>query len=194
MSGGELTPPPTVLAAFGPPFAAARWLRHGGGFSGAAVFAGFLDSLPDPVFCLKRFPPGPMTAERLGWVHAQMRRAAGLGFVPRAFPTPSGGTAVEFHGRLWELTDWKPGAADFRDRPTDERSAKPCRTDAARHRAWRPAEPTFAPFPAVARRLAALREWRRTASAPRVGPELADLVSRTGSVLPALAAEAERRL
>src|SRR5438874_648348 len=95
MTGGELTPPPAVPAAFGPPFAAARWVGRGGGFSGAAVFAGFVDPLPDPAFC---------------------------------------------------------------------------------------------------RRLAVLRDWRAAAPAPRVGPELADLVSRTLRVLPALADDAERRL
>jgi aminoglycoside phosphotransferase (APT) family kinase protein len=186
--------PEEVAAHYGSALASVRWVGHGGGFSGADIFAGFLGDSPDPVFCLKAFPPAALTAERLGAVHAHMQRAAHLRFIPRVYPTVAGATVVEHDDRLWELTTWLPGAADFRKQPSDARLSAAGRAIAALHQAWQPAERSLAAFPAVARRLAVLREWRRMDPPPRTDLPLADITLQAATILPAAAAEAERLL
>jgi aminoglycoside phosphotransferase (APT) family kinase protein len=188
-----------AAARFGREFAAVRWVHRPGGFSGAGVYAGFVSGLASPVFCIKSYPPDSRIPERLDWIHAQIRRAADLGFVPRLFPAQSGGTIVRCGGRIWELTEWKPGTADFRDRPTAARLANACRAVAELHREWQPVEPTIAPFPGFARRLALLRVWTAgvpTAPGPEAGgsPAVREVVARARSVLPKWVAWAVREL
>jgi hypothetical protein len=86
-------------------------------------------------------------------------RAAGLEFVPAVLPTRTGGTWVEHTGRLWELTSWMPGRADFHDDPTGPRRDAACTALAHLHAAWAPPASAAGPCPAVLRRLAAVRDW-----------------------------------
>jgi Ser/Thr protein kinase RdoA (MazF antagonist) len=183
---------PLPLAAYGPPFDALRWRPVGGGYSGAAVYAGSSND-DAPAFALKGYPPG-YPADRLRQIHRWQAAAGHLPFVPALVPTRAGATFAEADGRLWELSAWMPGAADFRSHPSDARLAAACAAVAALHRAWEPATPTLAPFPAVARRLAVLADWRSAGLPSAVVSrwagwaerELAPLAGRPVAVRPCL--------
>jgi aminoglycoside phosphotransferase (APT) family kinase protein len=195
MSGGDHVPPTAALAAFGPAVLGASWARRGGGFSGAAVFAGSFPPADSPRLCLKAWPAGAMSPDHLTTIHRWVAQVVRHPFVPRVHRTTAGRTWAEADGRVWELTTWLPGAADFRDRPTPARLANACKAVAALHAAWRPAAPAFAPFPAVERRLALLRDWRdRPARRGRLDPDLVAVAARAAAALKSHAADAERRL
>jgi Ser/Thr protein kinase RdoA (MazF antagonist) len=100
-----------------------------------------------------------MPSHRLDWIHALMARARsrGLNFVPSVFPVAPGFTWLEHDGRLWDLTEWMPGAADYHLYPTRQRLHAASHALAELHLAWRPAEVTLAPCPAIQRRLDAGR-------------------------------------
>lgn len=132
-------------------------LGSGGGFSGAAVWRGD-DSAGSPVFALKAWPPDT-TADRLAAVHRLMRRGGHLPFVPAVIPAADGATAVVAAGRVWDLTRWMPGTADFHARPSADRLANACVALARLHRAWAPPAEHLAPCPAVRRRLAVLADF-----------------------------------
>src|SRR5207248_3138177 len=100
---------------------------------------------------------------RLALPHRLMIRArlAGLSFVPAVFAAGDGSTAVEYAGRLWDLTEWLPGRADFHDNPTPARLEAACSAVARLHASWEgviPAAPAVCP--ALQRRLACVAEWR----------------------------------
>jgi Ser/Thr protein kinase RdoA (MazF antagonist) len=129
-----------------------------GGFSGARLWR---VASPARLLCLRAWPePGP-PPQRLRAIHALMdeARRVGLEFVPAVFRTTSGATWVEHAGRLWELTAWLPGEADFRDRPTPQRLEAACTALARLHLAWSRAATPNGPCPAVRRRLDSAREW-----------------------------------
>jgi Ser/Thr protein kinase RdoA (MazF antagonist) len=130
-----------------------------GGFSGARIWR--VES-PAGLLCLKAWPPHESSRERLTWIHGLMQRARreGLRFVPEVFPDGDGQTCVEHVGRLWDLTDWMPGRADFHERPTPERLRPACVGLAQLHEAWRSAGAFRpGPFPAVRRRVERARAW-----------------------------------
>jgi homoserine kinase type II len=170
-----------VLARHGAAVAGLRWVRVGGGFSGAAVWRGD-DPVGSPVLALKAWPD-ETSAERLAHVHRQMARALHLPFVPAVVPNRENLTATVEAGRAWDVARWMPGAADFHARPTDARLANACAAIAQLHRAWAPAVPAFAPCPAVRRRLDVLARWQSLRLWPAdppspVAPELGDLLRR----------------
>ncbi len=132
-------------------------LGNRGGFSGARLWRG---DTPAGSFCLRAWPP----AEALPRVQSRHRlmtlaRAAGLSFVPVVFPALDRFTVVSEAGRLWEMTEWLPGRADFAEHPSRPRLAAACIALARLHRAWEQARETPGPCPAVRRRLDLLREW-----------------------------------
>jgi hypothetical protein len=180
-----------VLAHYGPAVAGLRWARVGGGFSGAVVWRGD-DPDGHPVLALKAWPR-ETTAEHLSRVHRQMARAAHLPFVPLVIPTRENVTTVFEAGRVWDLSRWMPGAADFHSRPTAARVANACAALAQLHRAWGPAALVPAPCPAVRRRLDVLA---RRQSLPPVGSTTAlrDLLRRAHDVVAVTAPRAERAL
>jgi homoserine kinase type II len=111
--------------------------------------------------CLRAWPEQDSPA-RVAWRHRLMlaAREAGLHFVPAVFAAEDGATWVEHAGRLWELTQWLPGRADFQERPGRGRLEAAGQALASLHVAWeRFGEPAAGPCPAVGRRLACLREW-----------------------------------
>lgn len=191
-------PPSAVLTAYPPPVAMARWtpLGSGGGFSGARVWRG--RAARGGELCLKMHPPGA-DAGRLElvihrWMHAA--RSAGLDFVPQVEPTADGRTVVEAAGRVWDVTGWMPGAADFHASPTNVRLLAAVGALARLHDVWNRIEVNRpVPCPAVDRRWSALQSWTnlvesgwrpRPAADDPVGPHAAAAWDR----LPGLVSQA----
>lgn len=195
------SPPTEVLSAY--PNLGLAWTALGsaGGFSGAQIWRGVA---PDGrAHCLKGYPPGRTDRVRLeGRVHRWMiaARTAGLTFVPRIETAFGGRTTVEGGDRIWDLTEWMPGRADFHADPSDDRLAAAVTAVAELHRVWAGPGPVLQPAPAVARRLAALADWitlLQTGWQPRFG--LADGPARESAeiawrVLPGLVRRAVRDL
>src|SRR5262249_32859804 len=88
-----------------------------GGFSGASLF---LIHTAASDLCLKAWPPG-VTDDDFASIHGLefAARRAGLDFVPVPISTRAadrtGRTWASYAGRLWDLTTWQPGKADFRE-------------------------------------------------------------------------------
>jgi Ser/Thr protein kinase RdoA (MazF antagonist) len=165
-------------------------LGNRGGFSGARLWRG--DTVAGP-FCLRAWPPAE-TLSRVQGRHRLMAlaRAAGLSFIPTVFPAADGATAVGAAGRLWEMTEWLPGVADFAERPSRPRLAAACTSLARLHRAWEAAGETAGPCPAVRRRLDLLREWLDLVRAgwqpfasPAAGGPVREVAERAWRLLPA---------
>jgi Ser/Thr protein kinase RdoA (MazF antagonist) len=134
------------------------FLGNHGGFSGARLWR--VESAAGPL-CLRAWPEETM-AERLILIHRAMRVAheCSLGFVPRVFSTCDGHTVVATTSRLWDLTAWMPGRADYHERPSAQRLAAACVALARLHLAWAPSFSYRAgPCLAVQRRLARAGEW-----------------------------------
>jgi Ser/Thr protein kinase RdoA (MazF antagonist) len=147
-----------VMARFGATPLRLVALGSHGGFSGARLWR-VTTAAGD--WCLKAWPPAAMDAARLRDIHALQRRAsdAGLAFVPVPSAAPDGSTVIEHAGRLWDLTTWLPGRADFRADPTADRLRAACAALARLHRAWEPSQPIRRPFPAARRRVESARTW-----------------------------------
>jgi Ser/Thr protein kinase RdoA (MazF antagonist) len=152
-----MTDPSPVLCQFPIRAVAVHALGNHGGFSGARLWRVETEA---GAFCLRAWPP--LSSERLHGIHGLMRTAtaAGLAFVPVVVGEP-----VEHEYRLWDLTTWLPGRADFRENPTPERIAAAGAALARLHRAWMPAEPYREPCPAVQRRLDVVKQWRKVRAA-----------------------------
>jgi homoserine kinase type II len=106
-------------------------------------------------------------------------------------PTVERSTVIIAGGRIWDVTRWMPGAADFATHPTPARLRKVCAALAELHRAWRPALAAFAPCPGVQRRLNLLAEWETLRPAL---PSLAVTLRRGRDAVEAAAARAEQEL
>jgi homoserine kinase type II len=173
-------PPATVLA---------RWaqcrgatvapLGGAGGFTGAAIWK---LSTSSKDWCLKAWPDSGPTVERLIRIHGWMdqARATGLRFVPAVARTSDGHTIVEHGGRLWDLCQWMPGRAGFRDRPTTARVEAACTAVAQLHGVWRATAQTMGEPPSIARRLQAAAEWRALVASgwvPSFGPPALDPIT-----------------
>src|SRR5262245_24086146 len=143
----------TVLARYPRPLRAARAepLGNRGGFSGARLWRLHAGG---EVWCLRAAPASEAPAH-LTWRHALMARAraAGLRFVPAVVVAAEGGaTCVEAGGRCWELQEWLPGQADYRDAPSVEKLRAAARAVASVHCAWEAlTEAAASPAPAVQR-------------------------------------------
>jgi Ser/Thr protein kinase RdoA (MazF antagonist) len=133
-------------------------LGNSGGFSGARLWRGEGKAGP---FCLRAWPvvKNASSVRRLHQLMAHARNR-GLDFVPAVRFTDDGDTIVEAAGRVWELTEWLPGRADFSECPS------PARLDAAAealgrlHLAWEAFAGPPQPCPAIRRRLQVLADWR----------------------------------
>ncbi|MCC6419975.1 MAG: phosphotransferase [Gemmataceae bacterium] len=133
-------------------------LGNRGGFSGARLWrVGGRDS----GLCLRAWPEVGPSLDRLETIHALMAaaRRAGLTFVPTVLPTAAGRTWVKHAGRLWELTSWMPGVADFHQCPTPARLEAACTALAHLHLVWANAASPPGPCPAVRRRLRCAADW-----------------------------------
>ncbi|MDB5306517.1 MAG: hypothetical protein JWO38_719 [Gemmataceae bacterium] len=200
MSLSPLEPARLAVLALSGAAEGLRWvgLGSGGGFSGAVIWRGE-DKSGKPVLALKAWPADGITADQLAEVHGWMTRAAHLPFVPAVLPARGGSTVVAEAGRVWDLTSWMPGFADFHTHPTPARLANACAALARIHRAWAPRPPASAPCPGVRRRLRALADWRALRPqlidpAPLGHMELDDALRRGAAAVDRLAPAAERAL
>ena len=103
------------------------------GLSGARVWR--IDREGVKPICLRRWPAEHPSAERLTYIHAVLSHlAAGeISFTPRPLPTSQGTTFVRRDSAFWEVTNWLPGNADFRAKPSPERLAAAMRALAELH-------------------------------------------------------------
>jgi homoserine kinase type II len=93
-------------------------LGNAGGFSGAQLWR--IDC-GERAFALRQWP-AEVEEGRMRYVHAVLAFAGmQVDFVPRLQRTAGDDTLFHLAGRHWELATWRPGAADFRRDPSDER-------------------------------------------------------------------------
>lgn len=172
-----------ALAEFAPSFAKLKWNRVSGGLSGAMVFAG-VDS--SPRFALKLFPKQSANRVHLEAVHRAIIAAQPTHLVPELVSSRSGVSLVELPAYFCEMATWVPGEPNRDD--SQLRLQNACKALAELHEVWRQFDSGVAPFPAVARRLRILREWRtnykvthspRVNDAERVLPAWIDWAERT---------------
>lgn len=133
-------------------------LGNHGGFSGARLWR--VETSTEH-FCLRAWPTAYPTPADLRCIHHLMQRAsaAGLEFVPTIYPTDSHSTWLQTEDRLWELTRWLPGKADFHERPTPERLQAAATALARLHGVWAREKAGVGSCPAIERRLQTLQEW-----------------------------------
>lgn len=175
-------------------------LGNAGGFSGARLWrvegAG-------GCFCLRAWPPGNVTPPRLQTLHRWMgiAREAGLPFVPAVLGNGGGTSWVEACGRLWDLTTWMPGRADFHANPSRARLENACAALARLHESWARVDPSMGPCPAVQRRLECFRDWTALIASgwhpldrAAPGDPLRPLVEQAWAVLHARLAQVPERL
>jgi Ser/Thr protein kinase RdoA (MazF antagonist) len=95
-------------------------LSNAGGWSGSLLWH-ITDTANQP-FCLRRWPPEHPTSERLQFIHNVLLTVArDFPVVPSPLRTTTGETFIHNAGRLWELTNWLPGLADFHAHPSTTR-------------------------------------------------------------------------
>jgi Ser/Thr protein kinase RdoA (MazF antagonist) len=95
---------------------AVEGLGAAGGFSGAEFWR---LTAPRGLLCLRRWPPEHPSAARLEWIQSVVAHVCSVGFglLPTPIATRSGKGYHVHEGRLWELTPWTPGEANYwRDR------------------------------------------------------------------------------
>jgi len=81
-------------------------------------------------------------------------------FVPALLRADDGRTWVEYGSRLWELSTWMPGRADFHKAPSASRLESSCRALGRLHRAWAAEETKAGPCPGIQRRIERSCEWK----------------------------------
>jgi Ser/Thr protein kinase RdoA (MazF antagonist) len=130
-------------------------LAYSNGFSGARLWR-----LEDGTnaYCLKAWPTNGPSRERLSGIHQLLARSPDLPWMPRVVPTIHGATLVECQGRLWDMTTWMPGEADFTSIPSTTRLEAACSALAQLHLRWA-AKPTIGIGPGVERRMQSWQEW-----------------------------------
>jgi len=138
----------------------AKRMGGAGGFSGSQIWQ---ITTAERKYCLRQWPEEHPDRSRLSFIHTVLRRAAseGLTFVPDPLQTSSGASFIEHGSRLWELTPWLPGIADYWTHPTTGRLAAAMIALARFHQATRACATPAAPFdvaPAVKERQQRLAE------------------------------------
>ena len=130
------------------------------GFSGALLWR--VERQYGGDLCIRAWPPS-MTVLRLESIHGVMMNATGrrdsLPFVPQVHFTWNVHSWVEEAGRLWDVTAWMPGRADFHQHPSRARLEAACTALAQLHLAWANRPLWVKDCPAVQRRFAHLADW-----------------------------------
>jgi homoserine kinase type II len=137
-------------------------LGSAGGMSGAQFWRLVA---PRGTLLVRCWPIEHPSPERLTSIHAVLRHAAakGMTIIPAPFLTTHGESFVNHVGRLWELAPWMPGIADYDRAPRREKLGAAMMALARFHVAVAdyPARHSSASAPAVAHRLARLRELQK---------------------------------
>jgi homoserine kinase type II len=174
-----------------------EFLESADGMSGAQFWRLETDSA---TFMLRRWPSEHPTAERLRFIHEVLFHAErrGISFLAVPVKTTTGESFVSADGRLWELSPWMPGTADFERSPSRQKLAAALTALAKFHLAVsdflpRASQRAATPPPAVSRRLSRLRELAdrgtdelRSPAILADWPELAPFARRFFSTLPRL--------
>jgi Ser/Thr protein kinase RdoA (MazF antagonist) len=176
-----------------------EFLGHHEGTSGASILRVVGHNGP---LCLKAWPAGT-SGSRLAFVHRLLHAARMLDFVPQVFTTRYRATWVEQSGRLWDLTTWMPGQADFAANPFTRRLENACTALARLHLAWQSVGGvgSLERCAAVQRRLARVKAWMEFVASGWQPPGNADhfpalaaRVVRAWQLLPPLMADLPRQL
>lgn len=143
-------------------------LRSAGGMSGAQFWR--IDS-PRGKLVLRRWPIEHPAPDGLRTIHSVLRHvfAHGLKIVPVPIATTGSETFLTHAGRLWELTPWLEGVADYEKSPSAAKLQAAMTALAQFHLAAADFNDSprfqrgarggfFAPSPAITRRLTQLRE------------------------------------
>ncbi|MCI0683475.1 MAG: phosphotransferase [Gemmataceae bacterium] len=191
--------PPEVLGRY-PALdgCAAQFLGNRGGFSGARLWR--VESAAG-AFCLKAWPTNDHSVVSLAWIHELLDRARrhGVDFVTSVLPTSTGVSAVEHGGRVWDVSSWLPGDANFHEHSRPARLNAATAALARLHGAWQDLAPRTGPCPAVRRRLETLRGWRALVAAgwrPAIAADdpARPMAEQAWRLLPDRAPEIERSL
>jgi len=148
-----MSPPMEILAAYPSAIAAGPWefISESGGFSGARIWRSSAG------WRLKATPSASV-AQPLSEIHAWMRLAGALDFVPRVAAAHAGVSVLEAGPWLWDIVSWLPGEPLLHD-PTPVRLAAAGRALALVHLAWQSWQPRTGTCPAIERRVLALERF-----------------------------------
>jgi Ser/Thr protein kinase RdoA (MazF antagonist) len=95
-------------------------LENAGGWSGSRLWR--IADEAGRELCLRRWPAEHPTVDRLRVIHGVLAVVAPeMPVVACPILREDGSTFVEHGGRLWELTHWKPGRADYHANPSRQR-------------------------------------------------------------------------
>lgn len=178
-------------------------LGSAGGFSGGAIWQVVA---PRGTLCLRRWPAGGPTPDRLASIHAVLRHTFQAGFsrLPLPVPAADGATFQPAEGTLWELTPWLAGDPERTLPPSPDRLAAAMTALAQWHLAaatFPEPGPRFGPAPAVVERLAAIERliaggFDELAAAvdPQILPELSQRAPRWFDAARTAAPDLRRRL
>lgn len=129
---------------------------NAGGWSGCVLWR--LADVAGKGYCLRRWPLEHPSEDRLRLIHPVLRIVAdGLAVVASPISTRLGATFVRHEGHFWELTEWKPGEADYEQPPRAERLRAAMRVLARFHELSRRYETVTGRAPAIVDRL---RRWQ----------------------------------
>ena len=105
-----------------PPVQRIDVLGAAGGFSGARLWK---LTAGDKEFCIRRWPKSHPKLEGLRWIHRVLTHAHqnGCPFVAAPVVDRIGGTIAHVDDKLWEVSPWMPGQADFLREPNEQRLA-----------------------------------------------------------------------
>ncbi len=150
-----------------------RYVGNPGGFTAARLWQVESET---GLWCLRAWPPHGIEEEKLTFIHKVLltAAAAGLQFIPAPLTTGSGKTYVELEGRLWEMSRWMPGTADFHARPSDRRMTAAMQALAKFHKATERLCATVAVSPTLERRRESLARMCLGREADRLAKAVPD--------------------
>ena len=131
------------------------------GLSGAKIWKCIDDQLR--VACLRAWPIHHPSQQRLAEIHQYLQYLtnAGVSFTPTLYCSSSGNTIASDGRRLWELTSWLPGDANYLQAPSWQRLTAAMEGLAKIHHVWSrcwSCEPVCV-SPTVKDRVQRLSEW-----------------------------------
>ncbi|MEM8734350.1 MAG: phosphotransferase, partial [Planctomycetota bacterium] len=154
--------PDRVVSRLLMPYAAEVVELAQGGLSSSSVFRcqGRAEQ-----FCLRKWSGGVARFGHIQWIQSQIARAIAVGVeaLPAHFRTVDGESLIADGDDVWELTEWKPGVADYLDFPSQSRLLAATRLLARFHSVFEP-ESRVQVSPAMEQRLQVLGDAIRWAA------------------------------